>query len=162
MSPMIKDVMTRDVECARPDMTLPEAAERMKTLNIGSLPVCEGRKVTGIVTDRDLAIRGIAEGRDVRQTRVADVMSRDVVSVAEGDALETAQKLMHDRQIRRLPVLNAAGELVGYLAMAKIAGAADSEQAGRVLKGASQKEAPRPMAESGEPRRRKAKKRDAS
>jgi CBS domain-containing protein len=161
VSQKIRDVMTRDVECARPDMLLPEAAERMKSLDIGSLPVCEGRKVVGIVTDRDLAIRGIAEGRDVRQTRVADLMSRDVVSVAEDDDLEKAQKLMHDRQVRRLPVLNASGELAGYLAMAKVADAADTEQAGRVLKGVSQKGSPRPM-ESEEPRRRKPRKRDAS
>lgn len=161
MMQKIKDLMTRDVECARPDMTLRDVAVRMKDLDIGSVPVCEGRKVVGIITDRDLAVRAIAEGRDVQQTRVSDVMSRDVVSVAEDDDLEKAQTLMHDRQIRRLPVLNAAGEISGYLAMAKVAGATDSEQAGRVLKGVSQKGAPRPMG-SYEPKRRKPRKKDAS
>jgi CBS domain-containing protein len=163
MNQKIKDVMTREVECARPDMSLREVAERMKRLDIGSLPVCEGKKVVGIVTDRDLAIRGLAEGRNPEQTRAQEVMSRDVVACVEDDDLEKAEKLMHDRQVRRLPVLNPGGELVGYLAMAKIAKTEDAQQAGRVLKGVSQKETPRPMTGGGyEAKKRAPKKKDTA
>jgi CBS domain-containing protein len=141
----VRDVMTRAVECARPEMTVLDAAKVMKQKNIGSLPVCEEKKVVGLITDRDLTIRAIAEGRDPSSTRIADVMTKGVTSVREEDNLEDAERLMHDRQLRRLPVLGPGGELVGYLAMAKIARVEPIEQAGKVIKGVSQSSTPEPM-----------------
>src|SRR5205823_13365876 len=80
----VKDVMTTNVECVRPETTLQEAAAKMKSLNVGSLPVCEGDRPIGIVTDRDIVIRAIAEGRDPRTGRVPEVMTAGVVSVPDG------------------------------------------------------------------------------
>lgn len=145
MSERIKDIMTKDVECAAPEMTVREAAEKMKSRNIGSLPVCEGKKVVGIVTDRDVTIRSTASGGDPNQTKVSDVMSKDVVSVGPEDDLKRAEQLMHDRQLRRLPVVDPGGQLVGYLAMARVARKETATQAGRVLKGVSQPNAPESM-----------------
>src|SRR5688572_4360546 len=117
----IKDIMTRDVECATPDMTIKDAAETMKFKDIGSLPVCDGRKLVGIVTDRDITIRAVAAGRDPGSTKVGEVMTGRVITVREDADLKEAERLMHDHQLRRLPVVDAGGELVGYLALAKVA-----------------------------------------
>src|SRR5688572_19339315 len=141
----IKDIMTRDVECASPDMTIKDAAEIMKSKDIGSLPVCEGRKLVGIVTDRDITIRAVAAGRDPASTKAGEVMSGQVVTVREDADLKEAERLMHDQQLRRLPVVNARGELTGYLALAKIARKESPEQAGKVIKGVSQPSKPAPM-----------------
>lgn len=146
MKERIQDIMTRDVECATPEMSVREAAEKMKSHNIGSLPVCEGKRVIGMITDRDVTVRSTASGSDPNQTKVEAVMSRDVVSVKPDDTLQRAEQLMHDRQLRRLPVLDDRGELVGYLAMAKMARTENPAQAGRVLKGVSQPTAPEAMA----------------
>src|SRR5947207_2771425 len=135
MTQTIRDVMTRDVETATPDTTIKDAAELLRSKDIGSLPVCDGRKVVGVITDRDIATRAVAQGCDPGSTRVSEVMTKEVVSVRESSDLSEAERLMHDRQLRRLPVLNDQGELVGYLAMAKIARTESPEQAGKVIKG---------------------------
>ena len=145
MSKTVREVMSRNVESARPDMTVKDVAQIMKQRNIGSLPVQEQRRVVGLVTDRDITIRIVAEGRDASATKVADVMSKDVVTVKEGDPLENAERLMHDRQLRRLPVINERGELSGYLAMARIAREESPEQAGKVLKGVCHPSTPSSM-----------------
>lgn len=145
MKQRIGDVMTRDVSFAWPHMTIREAAVQMKERGIGSLPVCEGRQVIGMLTDRDLTIRATAEGSDPHLTKVADVMTREVVSCTPEDYLETAEQLMHDLQLRRLPVVDDDGELVGFLSLAKVARNETPEQAGRVIKGVSQPSAPLPM-----------------
>ena len=155
MEESIREIMTREVEAAQPDMTIQDAARLMKDKDIGSLPVCEGRKVVGMVTDRDITVRGVAEGRNPGSTRVGDVMSRDVISVKDDSKLDDAERLMHDRQLRRLPVLNGEGELVGYLAMARVARNATPERAGRVLKGVSESAAPPPMESYGKKKRSK-------
>lgn len=146
MKERIQDIMTRDVECATPGMSVREAAEKMKSHNIGSLPVCEGKRVIGMITDRDVTVRSTASGSDPNQTKVESVMSRDVVSIKPDDTLQQAEQLMHDRQLRRLPVIDNGGELVGYLAMAKMARTENPAQAGRVLKGVSQPTPPEAMA----------------
>src|SRR5262245_53118606 len=109
--PIIRDIMSRDVHCATPETTVKDAAQILKTKNIGSVPVCEGRKVVGVITDRDITLRTVADGRDPGSTRVGDVMSKDVISVRESADLKEAEQIMHDRQIRRLPVLNDQDEL---------------------------------------------------
>jgi len=145
MKQRIGDLMTRDVSFAWPHMTIREAALRMKERDIGCLPVCEGRRVIGMLTDRDLTIRATAEGSDPKVTKVADVMTREVVSCTAEDYLETAEQLMHDLQLRRLPVVDDDGELIGFLALAKVARAETPEQAGKVIKGVSERSAPLPM-----------------
>src|SRR5437762_381944 len=105
----VKDVMTRGVEVVRPDSTVQEAAAKMKSLNVGPMPVCEGDRVAGILTDRDIVVRVVAEGRDSRTTRVQDVMTRDVHTVSEDADVKEAARIMKDRQVRRLVVTGAGG-----------------------------------------------------
>lgn len=148
----VEDIMTRDVESATPETPVREVAERMKTRNIGSLPVCESGKLVGTVTDRDLTVRVTAENRDAQKTRVGDIMSKEIVTCRPDQDLSEAEQLMHDHQVRRLPVVEEGGSLVGYLSMAKIAQAEQDEKVtGRVLRGISEprKPAPRKIAPSG-------------
>ena len=141
----VADIMTRDVETIGPAATVQEVAERMKAANIGSIPVCQDSRLVGTITDRDITIRVTAEGRDPQTTTVNDVMSRPVVTVRpQQDALE-AQQLMHDHQVRRLPVVEQDGRLVGYVTTATLARRdADEKLLGRVLKGISQPQKPAP------------------
>jgi CBS domain-containing protein len=155
MTQTIRDIMTKEVETVSPETTIKDGATLMKSRDIGSLPVVEGRKVSGVITDRDITIRVVAEGRDPGSTKVGEIMSREVVSVREDSDLKEAERLMHDRQLRRLPVVNAAGELVGYLAMAKVARTGSVQEAGQVLKGVSQPEKPAPMESYGRKKRQK-------
>jgi CBS domain-containing protein len=155
MEAAIRDIMTREVESAQPDMTIQDAARMMKSRDIGSLPVCEGRKVVGVVTDRDITIRGVADGRAPDSTRVEEVMSRQVFSVKEDARLGEAERLMHDQQLRRLPVVNGDGDLVGYLALAKVARTETAEQAGKVIQGVSQESKPAPMGSHEKKKRQK-------
>jgi CBS domain-containing protein len=155
MAQAVRDIMSKDVQSVQPDSTLKDAAQLLKSRDIGSVPVVEGRRIGGILTDRDIAIRGVAEGRDPGSTRVSEVMSKDVVTVQEDADLQEAERLMHDHQLRRLPVVNAQGELVGYLAMAKVARTETPEKTGKVLQGVSQASKPAPMDSGGSKRRQK-------
>jgi CBS domain-containing protein len=117
----LRDVMTRDVDVIAPDATIREAAARMKALDVGSLPVCDGRRLQGMVTDRDLAIRAVAEGRDPDATPIREVMSPGVVTAFEDDDVKDAAALMQREQIRRLPVLDRAKQLVGIVSLGDLA-----------------------------------------
>src|SRR5947208_341592 len=135
----IRDVMTRGVECVRPDTTIQEAAGKMKALNVGPMPVCEGDRVTGILTDRDIVVRGVAEGRDMRTTRVQDVMTRDVHTVSEDADVKEAARLMKERQVRRLVVTGSGGTLAGIVSLGDIAvETRDDKLKGDVLEKVSQ------------------------
>ena len=130
----IKEVMTSGVECVRPETTLQEAASRMKSLNVGPLPVCEADRPVGIVTDRDIVVRAISEGRDPRTTRVADVMTRDVATVKETDDVKEAARLMKERQIRRIVVVGGDQKVVGIVSLGDIAvDTRDDKMSGDVL-----------------------------
>jgi CBS domain-containing protein len=130
----IKDVMTTGVECVRPETTLQEAATKMKSLNVGSLPVSEGDRPTGIVTDRDIVVRAISEGRDPRTTQVKDVMTKDVATVQETDDVKEAARLMKDRQIRRVVVVGADKKVCGIVSLGDIAvDTRDDKMSGDVL-----------------------------
>ena len=152
MAATIRDFMTRTVEKIDPRASVRKAAEILKTHDIGSLPVCEAKTVVGVITDRDIAIRVVAEGRDYDATLVRDIMSTDVVSVREDSDLAEAEKIMHDRQLRRLPVVNTQNELAGYLSLARVARTETPKQVGKILHGVSQASTPAPMEEK--PRRR--------
>lgn len=102
----VKDVMTRGAECISPDASIQEAAQRMKSLDIGPLPVCENDRLVGFITDRDIAVRGVAERCNNRTTTVRDVMTTGIIYCFEDQDIEDAAETMRDRQIRRLVVLN--------------------------------------------------------
>ena len=130
----IKDVMTKSVETVRPDQTLQEAASRMKSLDVGPMPVCENDRLVGMLTDRDIVVRAAAEGRDVRTTKVRDAMTPDVVVCSEDDDVKDAAKTMKDRQIRRLVVVDGQKRVAGIVSLGDIAvDTSDEKMSGRVL-----------------------------
>ena len=130
----VKDVMTKSVEIVRPDATLEEAAKKMKSLDIGPLPVCDGEQLVGVLTDRDITVRATAEGRDPKQTKVREVMSKELITIVEDQGVEEAAKLMQSKQIRRVPVLNRDKRLVGILSLGDLAQRTqDSKLAGKTL-----------------------------
>jgi CBS domain-containing protein len=129
----ISQVMTRKVEVVRPDATLQEAAQMMKRIDVGSLPVCDGRKLQGMLTDRDVTVRAVAEGRDPRQTKVRDVMTADVVYGRTGQDIKEIAEAMAAHQIRRMPIVNEDNELVGIVALGDLAVDADEKLGGDVL-----------------------------
>ena len=141
----VAEIMTRDVETIGPYATIQEVAERMKAANIGSIPVCQDSHLVGTITDRDITTRVTAEGRDAQTTPVRDVMSQPVVIVRPQQDVLEAEQLMHDYQVRRLPVVELDGRLVGYVTTATIAKRdADEKVLGKVLKGISQPQKPPP------------------
>ncbi|MCC6177370.1 MAG: CBS domain-containing protein [Chloroflexi bacterium] len=117
----LSDIMTRDPSVVRPDSTVSEAATMMRRLNVGSLPVCDGVQLQGMVTDRDITVRAIADGRDPTTTRVWDVMSHDVAWASEDVAVEEAAQIMREHQIRRLPVVDRNQNLVGIVSLGDLA-----------------------------------------
>ena len=130
----VKDVMTRGAEVVRPDATLQEAANKMKSLDIGPLPVCDGDKVIGMLTDRDITVRATAEGLDPKQTRVREVMSKELITCLEDQDVKEAAELMQSKQIRRVPILSKDKRLVGMLSLGDLAHRTqDSKLAGKTL-----------------------------
>lgn len=117
----IKEVMSRDVQIVDPDLAVNEAACKMRDLDTGFLPVGENDRLVGMITDRDIAVRAVAEGKDPKTCRVRDAMTRDVVYCFEDQDTEDAARLMSDRQIHRLPILNRQKRLVGVLSTGDLA-----------------------------------------
>ncbi len=117
----IADIMTRSIATVQRDETLLAAAQRMREMDVGSLPVLDGKAVAGIVTDRDIAVRGVAEGMVPQESLVSDVMTADVRFCRGGDSVDQVMAEMGDLKVRRLPVLDANNEIVGIVALADIA-----------------------------------------
>jgi len=117
----LREVMTRDVEVISPESTLVEAARKMREFDVGPIPVCDDNKILGVITDRDIATRAVAEGRDPKLTRVREVMTSDVVYCFEDQPVDEAARLMQERQVRRLLVLNRERELAGIVSLGDIA-----------------------------------------
>ena len=118
------EIMTKNPEYCLPSDTVIKAAQLMKSEDVGPIPIVadkDGKKLTGIVTDRDLAIKVIAEARDPNTTRLEDVMSDDVVSCKETDDVDDVLKLMEDNQVRRIPVVGKNDQLLGIIAQADVA-----------------------------------------
>jgi CBS domain-containing protein len=135
----LKEIMTPQVEVIHPEAPIREAAAIMKALDVGSVPVYDGLKLQGMVTDRDITIRATAEGCDPRQTRVREVMTSEVLYCFEDQRIEEAALLMEEKQIRRLPVLNRNNELVGIVALGDLAVEMDDgRRVGQVLEGISE------------------------
>jgi len=116
----LKDLMSRDVKVINPDMTIAEAAKQMRDGDFGMLPVGEDDRMIGTISDRDIAIRAIAEGKDA-DTKVRDVMTEGIAWAYEEDSVEKAALIMSERQVRRLPVVNRNKRLVGIVALGDFA-----------------------------------------
>lgn len=118
----ISELMTRDVRSISPEESVRRAAQLMDELNIGSLPVCDGSKLVGMITDRDITIRSTAAGQAPESTRVGDIMSTDVRTCYENQSVDEVLGQMGDVQIRRVPVVDQASHsLVGIVSLGDIA-----------------------------------------
>jgi CBS domain-containing protein len=133
----LKDVMTTQVEVVRPDASIQEAAEKMRSLDVGALPVCDGQQLKGMVTDRDITVRATAQGRDPKATPVREVLSPELTYAFEDQDLEEAEQLMQEKQIRRLPVLSRDKQLVGIVALADVVAEAGKKDVARTVQAVS-------------------------
>ncbi|MGH3071091.1 MAG: CBS domain-containing protein [Gaiellaceae bacterium] len=133
----VQGAMTSNPTAITPDTTAQEAAQLMKSGDIGALPIIEDGRLTAVVTDRDLAIRAIAEGRGA-ETPVRDLASKDLVTIDPQQSLEEAARLMAEHQLRRLPVCEEDGKLVGMLAQADVAQHAKDALTGETVQRISQ------------------------
>ena len=135
----LSTIMTGGIETIPPQASLAEAAKKMASQDIGSLPVCdEPRRVVGIITDRDITVRAVARGMDPNQTRVEDVMTRDVLCCSSESEVEDACALMERRQVRRLLVTGQDEVPVGIVSLGDIALCLRESQSGEVLKKVSE------------------------
>lgn len=133
----ISDVMTPDVEVARPTDTIRSVAQKMAQMDIGSVPVCDGRRLQGMVTDRDITIRAVAQGLS-GDTPISQVMTGDLEYVMADDDLDRAADKMADGQIRRLPVVDADKQLVGIISLGDLAQDHKAKAVGQALEDISQ------------------------
>jgi CBS domain-containing protein len=140
----LREIMTRNPEVISGDASLKEAATKMKNLEVGLIPVCDGDRLQGMLTDRDITIRATANGREPSRTKVAEVMSTDVAYCLEDQEVAEAVSLMETRQIRRLPVLSQDKRLVGIVSLGDIAvHAGDRDLAGETLQAISEPAQPK-------------------
>jgi len=133
----VSEAMTRDVRVTSPEETIRQAAKTMASLDAGVLPVGENDHLVGMITDRDIAIRGIAQGMGPK-AKVRDVMTEDVKYCFDDQEIEEVTRNMADIQVRRLPVLDRDKRLVGILSLGDIAISRDGKDAGDALRGISQ------------------------
>ena len=135
----VKDIMTRDVRAIHVNESLEAAAAGMALLDVGPLPVHDGEKLVGVLTDRDIVVRAVARGMDPIQTRVGQVMTPAVVHCYEDQDVHEAARLMEEHQVRRLIVLDRNERLVGIVSLGDLAvGTGDEKLAGEVLEGVSE------------------------
>lgn len=138
MSKQIKELMTTNPEYIKPETTLIDAAKRMRELDVGMLPVGDGVKLKGMLTDRDITIRAVAEGKDVAKTTAKDIMTPEVLYAFEDQSVDEVVKSMRDKQVRRMIILNRDKDMTGIVALADIAHhAEDSSLKARILEGVS-------------------------
>ncbi len=129
----VSDVMTRGVRTMSPSDTLVKAAQAMEELDVGAIPVCDGERLVGMVTDRDIVLRGVAQGRPVDSTHLDEVMSADPRWCFDDQPVDEALEQMRDAQIRRMPVVDHDKHLVGILSLGDVAVKADDAKAGEAL-----------------------------
>lgn len=128
-----REIMTEGAECAGADDTLLDAARKMRDLGVGALPICGvDERLEGMVTDRDIVVAGIAEGRDPATTRVSEPADGRAVTIGADDAIEEALRTMIEHGVRRLPVIDG-DRLVGMVTQADVARATSPQQAGELL-----------------------------
>jgi CBS domain-containing protein len=132
----VSEVMTRDVRTIRPDQTAKEAAKFMLNEDAGSMPVSDGDRLVGMITDRDIAVRGVAKGYGP-ETPVRELMTGDIVCAREDDSIEEVAAKMSRAQVRRMPVVDSNERLCGIVSLGDLAREADDECAEQALEGVS-------------------------
>ncbi|HEX2447849.1 MAG TPA: CBS domain-containing protein [Methyloceanibacter sp.] len=133
----VKDMMHKGAEYVAPNAKLQLVAKKMRDYDVGSIPVCESGKVVGMVTDRDITVRALANGKDIGSLEAKDVMSKDVIFCRDTEDAEDAIRIMEDNQIRRLPVLNEEKKLVGMVSLGDISHALSRDLTGEVTRAVS-------------------------
>jgi CBS domain-containing protein len=135
----VKDIMTADVEAVRPDSPLMDAGKRMRDLDVGLMPVFDGTQLVGMLTDRDITIRAVAQGRDPRTTPVSEAMTADLIFCYDDQDVSEAAQMMQQKQIRRLLVLDRTMHLVGIVSLGDLAvKSGEQKMGGAVLEDVSQ------------------------
>lgn len=131
----VQELMTRDPACCTPKATLQDVAQKMAECDCGEIPVLDQQKrVIGVITDRDICIRAVAKGRDMKQTSVDEIMSTPVYTVKPEDDIEEVCRQMEDHKIRRVPVVDAQGACCGIVAQADLVANLPGSQAGKVVR----------------------------
>ena len=133
----ISEVMTRDVQTVRPDQSVREAATFMLQADAGAIPVTDGDRLIGMITDRDIAVRGIAKGHGP-DTPVRELMTNDIIAAREDDDIDDVAARMSEAQVRRLPVIDEQERLCGIVSLADLTQNGDSDEAEQALEGVSQ------------------------
>jgi CBS domain-containing protein len=133
MGQSVRDVMTQGPRSVRRDSSVVEAARIMRDEDVGVVPVVDGDRVIGMLTDRDITLSVVAEGKDPQSTKAEEIASSELVTVDPQQDLDEALRLMARHQVRRLPVVEEDGKLVGILAPADVARHASDEQTGEVV-----------------------------
>ncbi len=134
----LREIMTSEVEVIHPNDTLQTAARKMHDRDIGFLPVCDGDRLIGVLTDRDIIVRALAEGMDSKAMLGRDLVTSPAIYCFDDQSVDEAAKLMHDNQIRRLVVLNRDKQMVGVVSLGDLAVNADDKLSGEVLQSVSE------------------------
>jgi CBS domain-containing protein len=135
----LSEIMTRDVVFIQPDDSLQSAAKKMRDLNIGFLPVCDGEELIGVISDRDITIRALADGMDVSVMLGRDLMTTPAIYCFEDQEVREAAKIMEENQIRRLVVLSREGKrLVGVISLGDLARNQSTNRSGQILQKVSE------------------------
>jgi len=142
MAKKIREVMTRDVEVINPNDTLRDAAEKMRALNVGPIPVCDGQRIVGMLTDRDIVVRAIALGKDPNTTQVSDAMSSGIQYCFDDDDTEDVLNRMKEKQLRRFIVVDRSKKLVGIISLGDLTGEVSEGKVGEALEGISEPSSP--------------------
>ena len=130
----IDEIMTKDVVCIEPTLPIAKAAEKMRHLDIGFLPICENDRLIGAVTDRDITVRSVAQGRDPRLAPVREIMTQEIFYSYDDEDVERVAEYMQEKEVRRLVILNRGKRLVGVVSLGDIAKARDEQElAGETL-----------------------------
>ena len=134
----LREIMSDHVEVIHPDDSLQTAAEKMRDRDIGFLPVCDGDRLIGVLTDRDLITRGLADGLESKALLGRDLVTSPAIYCFDDQSIEEAAKLMHDNQIRRLVVLSRNKQMVGVISLGDLAMTASDKLTGNVLQSVSE------------------------
>lgn len=130
----IKEAMVNRVKLIHPQDTILDAAKVMKEFDIGMMPVVEGERVVGAITDRDVCVRGTAEGKDPTQQRVGDIMTNEVLSCYEDQSIDEVAQVMKEDKVRRVIVIDRDNKLTGVVSIGDLAGHTQVETSGEVLR----------------------------
>ena len=138
MTSTARDVMTEGAECVSENDTVATAAQQMASLDVGALPICgEDDRLKGMITDRDIVIKVVAQGQDPQEVTVGTVAGGEVVTIGADDSLDEARRTMEEHQVRRLPVIDGH-RLVGMVSQGDLAKALPDEETGQLVESVSQ------------------------